>query len=361
MLIDDVRVTTLRLPWVEPPRFSPTYDRMREILVMEIEDRAGVIGMGYLMPLSGGLATIKACIDELIRPRLLGRDSSEIEAIWQDLWQGTYWLGRMGVTVFAQSVVDIALWDMMGKRAGQPLWRLWGGSARPIPAYGSGCWRGLGGDGMVEKAKRYVEQGFGAIKMQAAHLHPWQQDVRHVRQMREELGGDVEIMIDINMGWTADQAIQAGRHFEEQDVYWMEEPVPAHDFTGYRRVADTLRLRVVGGETNYARWDLLPLMEGGRIPILQPDPMRGGLTELRKIAATAETFGVTIAPHVFHELNVQLMAAIPNGNYLEYMEFLDDVWVDPVLPENGFIRPPERPGHGLAFKPEVLKDCRVAL
>ena len=80
-----------------------------------------------------------------------------------------------------------------------------------------------------------------------------------------------------------------------------------------------------------------------------------------RIAATAGTFGVAIAPHVFHELNVQLMAAIPNGNYLEYMEFLDDVWVDPVMPEDGFIRPPERPGHGLTFKPEILKDCRVDL
>ena len=133
----------------------------------------------------------------------------------------------------------------------------------------------------------------------------------------------------------------------------------ADDFAGYMRIAETLDLRVVGGETHFTRYDLRPFFENPRLPILQPDPMRGGLTDLRKTAAIADTWGMTLAPHLFPELNVQLLAAIPNGLWIEHMGLLDDLWVDPVPIVNGMITAPERPGHGLAFKPEVLRDFRV--
>jgi L-alanine-DL-glutamate epimerase-like enolase superfamily enzyme len=116
---------------------------------------------------------------------------------------------------------------------------------------------------------------------------------------------------------------------------------------------------VVGGETHWGRADLKPFLENPRLPILQPDPMRGGLTELRKLAAVADTWGMTIAPHLFPELNVQLLASIPNGLWIEQMGLLDDLWAEPVPVADGMITAPERPGHGLAFKPEVLRDFRV--
>ncbi|MEA2980745.1 MAG: hypothetical protein QOF09_2568, partial [Alphaproteobacteria bacterium] len=96
-----------------------------------------------------------------------------------------------------------------------------------------------------------------------------------------------------------------------------------------------------------------------KVPILQPDPMRGGYTDLRKIAVLADTWGLQMAPHLFPELNVQLLASIPNGAWIEDMGLSEDLWVEPVKVVNGTITAPERPGHGLAFKPEVLKDCRV--
>ena len=361
MIIKDVRTTLLRIPFVDPPRFSLDYDRPRELVVVEIETASGIVGMGYLMPLGGGIGTINACLEELIIPRLIGRDATEVEAIWRDLWEATYWIGRMGVTLFAMSAVDVALWDAVGKRAGMPLHRLWGHYRQTIPAYGSGCWRGLGPDGMIDKAQRFVAQGLKAIKMQAGHMYDDRTDVEHVRLMREALGPEIDIMIDVNKGWTADQAIQVGRKFEAYDVYWLEEPVPAEDFHGYARIAAALDLRIVGGESNFTRYDLRPFLENPCLPILQPDVMRGGLTELRKIAALADTWGMTIAPHLFPELMVQLMASIPNGHTLEYMGFLDDVWVDPVLPEAGVYTAPERPGHGLVFREEVLKDYRVTV
>jgi L-alanine-DL-glutamate epimerase-like enolase superfamily enzyme len=178
--------------------------------------------------------------------------------------------------------------------------------------------------------------------------------------MREAMGDGIEIMIDVNMGWDADTAIQAGHRIDEFDPYWLEEPVVAEDFAGYRRIAAALKTRVVGGESHFMRNDLRPFFEHPGTPILQPDPMRGGYSELRKIASMAEPYGIRLAPHLFHEQMVHVLASIPNASYLEYMDWNDDLWIEPVLPaQDGTMSPPERPGHGLAFRPEVLKDHRI--
>ena len=358
--IVNLKTTLLRAPWRgAPPAAGIVPPGPREFVVVELRTKGGLTGLGYLHILSGGAATIATCLEEMIAPKILGRDATEVEGIWQTLWKSTYWVGRGGIATFALSAVDIALWDIVGKRAGLPLHRLWGNARASVPAYGSGCWRGLGRDGMIERAKHFTDMGLKAIKMQVAHIRPWREDVRNVHAMREALGPDIEIMIDVNMGWTADTAIQAGHHIDEVDPYWLEEPVVCEDFDGYQRVAAALKTRVVGGESHFTRYDLRPFFRTPSSPILQPDPMRGGLTELRKIAAIADTWGIQIAPHLFHELTVHVMASIPNANYLEYMDWNDDLWVDPAIPINGELKPGEAPGHGVVFKSEVLKDHRV--
>ena len=360
--ITELRTTLLEVPWHgKPPETGLKLETKRDIYVLEIETQGGIIGMSYLMPLRGGLHSIDAAMKELIAPHVIGRDATEIEAIWTQLYRSNFWLGRMGVTLFAQSAVDMALWDIVGKRAGLPLFRLWGASRTEIPAYGSGCFRGLGRDGMIGRAKEFTAMGLKAIKMQVAHIRPWREDVLNVKAMREAMGGEIEIMIDVNMGWDADTAIQAGHRIDEFDPYWLEEPVIAEDFTGYRRIAAALKTRIVGGESHFTRQDLRPFFEAPHpVPILQPDPMRGGFTELRKIAAAAEPWGIRLAPHLFHETMVHLLASIPNASWLEYMTWNDDLWIEPVLPsKTGTMTPPERPGHGLAFRPEILKDHRI--
>ncbi len=361
LTIREVRTTLLRMPWADDPWLAGhALGPMRELVVVEVVTASGISGMGYLHLLSSSLSrTIATCIDDAFKPRIIGRDATAVEAIWYDLWRSTLTAGRGGVTMLAQSAIDIALWDVVGKTAGLPLHRLWGNFRNEIQAYGSGCFRGARGDGMIAKAKHYVAQGYKAIKMQVAHVGDLATDFDNVRRMREALGPGIEIMIDVNMGWTADVAIQMGRKFEEYDVYWLEEPVLADDFAGYLRIADALDLRIVGGETHFGRADLKLLLENPKLPILQPDPMRGGLTELRKLAAVADTWGMTIAPHLFPELNIHILASIPNGIWLEQMGLLDDVWVEPLKITNGMAKAPERPGHGLAFKSEVLKDFAV--
>jgi L-alanine-DL-glutamate epimerase-like enolase superfamily enzyme len=360
MTIKDVRVTILRMPWADPAWIKGhALGPDRNILIVDVETAGGITGMGYLFHFRPGLRSIATFFDEVIIPRVKGKDATAVEAIWKDLWDFTMTYGRGGVACMAMSALDIALWDAVGKRANMPLHRLWGHYRSKIPIYGSGCFRGAGGDGMIEKALTYVKQGYKAIKMQVAHVHTLHQDLENVRRMREAVGPAIDIMIDVNMGWSADVAIQMGRKFEQYDIYWLEEPVPADDFAGYQRIADKLDMRVVGGETHFTRYDLRPFFINPCLPILQPDPMRGGMTDLRKIATLADTWGVTIAPHLFPELNVHLLASIPNGIWAENMGLIDDLWVDPLDIKDGFITAPERPGHGLRFKEEVRRDFAV--
>jgi L-alanine-DL-glutamate epimerase-like enolase superfamily enzyme len=360
MTIKAVHTTLLRVPWPETPWLrGHAFGEARNLLVVEVETAGGIVGMGYLFSFRPGLKTIAAALDETIVPFVIGKDATAVEGIWNEGWKRTVSYNRGGIVTMAMSALDIALWDAIGKRADMPLHRLWGHVRSKIPAYGSGCFRGSGGGGMIAKALHYKSQGYKAIKMQMAHTDDLPGDVDNVRRMREALGPDIAIMIDINQGWSADVAINQGRKIVDYDIYWLEEPVPADDFKGYMRVAEALPIRIVGGETHFTRFDLRPFFENPRCPILQPDPMRGGFTELRKIATLADTWGLRMAPHLFPELNVQVLASIPNGAWIEDMGVSTDLFVDPVPIKDGFITAPERPGHGLVFKPEIMKDCRV--
>jgi len=360
MRIANVKVTLLDLPYVEQPAFQAGYARNREILVVEIETTGGITGLGYQLYLGPGFKTTRACLEEIMIPHIVGRNASEVEAIWRELWRATLADGRGGAQLLALSAIDVALWDIVGQHAGLPLHRLWGNYRTEIPAYGSGCWRGTGGDGMVEKAKRFVAEGYGAIKMQVGHTWTDKQDIDNVRRVREAVGDEVDIMVDVNMAWTADHAIVMGRNLEAFDIYWLEEPVVPDDFSGYLRIAQSLDLRVVGGESHFTRFDLKPFFENPQLPILQPDVVRGGLTELRKIAAVSDTWGMQIAPHLYPELMVHLMASIPNGLVLEEMGLLADIWVAAPACVSGVITAPETPGHGLQIKPEIMVDAKVS-
>jgi L-alanine-DL-glutamate epimerase-like enolase superfamily enzyme len=356
MTIADIRTRLLSVPFTDPPQTGFLTLGDIDLLVVEVERDDGVVGTGHLHPLAGGMRTLDMCIHEMLKPLLIGEDASDVEALWQKMWQATFIQGRMGITVMALSALDMALWDLKGRAAGKPLWQLWGGSGDALPIYGSGCFRGLGHDGMIEKAERYVAQGFTAIKMQVAHVFSHEEDVANVRDMRAALGDDIEIMVDVNQGWSVDEAISVGRRLDDYRLAWLEEPVMADDFDGYHAIADAIATPVVGGENHFTHHDLKPFFASRKIPILQPDIMRGGYTELRVIAEHAHRAGLTIAPHVFPEVSVQLAAAIPNPSWLEYMGWYDHLWVEPVPPAKGFITPPNRPGHGLDFKPELFQD-----
>lgn len=357
MKIADIRTRLLRVPFRSPPRTGFLTFQAMDILHVEIETDRGIIGTGHLHPLAGGLRTIEMCIHEMLKPLLVGETVDDPARLWKKMWDATFIQGRMGITVMAQSALDIALWDIAGIAAEKPLWALWGGRGDPMPVYGSGCYRGLGHDGMIEKAERFVAEGFRAIKMQVAHLFTPDEDFVNVRDMRAALGPGIEIMVDVNQGWDAETAIATGSRLDAFGIAWLEEPVMADDFDGYHAVAAGIRTPVAGGENHFCHHDLKPFFASGAIPILQPDIMRGGYSELLVIAAHAERAGIAIAPHMFPELSCHITAAIPNASWLEEMGWYTDLYVAPPKIEAGMLTPPDRPGHGMALRPELFTDC----
>ena len=360
LTIKDLRVTLLTVPYAEQPAFQAGYNKPRSLLLCEIETADGHVGLGYQLYLRDSMRTTKAAIEEMLKPQVMGRDATEVEGIWRDLWTSTLADGRGGAPVLGLSAIDVALWDIVGQAAGMPLHRLWGHCQSEVKAYGSGVWRGMTREGMIEKAKRFKSEGFSAIKMQVGHSWGDKDDVENVRQVRAAVGDEVDIMVDANMAYTADHAILMGKKIQEYGIYWLEEPVVPDDYEGYFRVARALDPRVVGGESHFTRFDLKPFFQNPVCPILQPDVVRGGLTEIRKIAAIADTFGLKIAPHLYPELMIQVMASIPNGEIIEDMGLLADIWIDWAAPVKGVMTAPERPGHGLRIKPEIIRDYRVA-
>lgn len=356
MIIKDIRTHLLSVPFADPPQTGFLALEMLDLLVVEVESDQGVVGTGHLNPLAGGMRTLDMCIREMMAPLLIGQDASDPEALWDRMWQASFIQGRMGLTVMASSAIDIALWDLVGRTRGQPLWQVWGGRPDPLPAYGSGCYRGLGHDGMIDKAEKFTAQGYTAIKMQVAHLFTHDEDVANVRDMRAALGDDIEIMVDVNQGWSADEAVSVGRKLDDFAIAWLEEPVMADDLAGYAKVAAGLKTPVVTGENHFLGYDLRDFYTMDNVPILQPDIMRGGYTGLRRIAAEAHAHGKKIAPHLFTELSSHLVASIPNGSWLEYMGWHDDLWIEPAVPQRGYLAPPGRPGHGMDFKPELFTD-----
>jgi D-arabinonate dehydratase len=356
MIIKDIRTHLLSVPFVEPPKIGFVSLDAIDLLIVEVECASGVVGTGLLNPLVGGMRTLDTCIHEMMKPLLIGEDATQVEALWKKMWDTTFIQGRMGITVMAQSALDTALWDAVGRSRGEPLWKVWGGTNDPLPVYGSGCFRGLGHDGMIEKAERFVSQGYSAVKMQVAHMFTHDEDVANVRDMRGTLGDDIEILVDVNQGWTADEAIEVGRKLDEFGIGWLEEPVIADDFDGYHRIADAIETPVVGGENHFTHHDLKPFFESGKIPILQPDIMRGGYTNLRVIADLSHAAGIKIAPHLFPEFAVHLNASIPNPSWIENMVWFDHLWVEPMVVEGGMTTPTDRPGHGMDFRPELFSD-----
>ena len=353
MIIKSIKTKIVSVPFSDPPKTGFLTLEKIDLLIVQVETKDGVIGTGHLHPLAGGLKTLEMCVNEMLKPLLIGETIKDIEFLWTKMWNATFIQGRMGITVMAMSALDIALWDCYGRTKNMPLWKVWSGKSQELPVYGSGCYRGLGHDGMIEKAEKYVKLGFKSIKMQVAHCFTNDEDIANVRDMRKALGDDIGIMIDVNQGWSVEETIKVSKEIEKYNPEWLEEPVMADDFEGYKEICKSISIPVVTGENNFTHNDLLPFMKNKKISILQPDIMRGGYTNLIFTSNLANEYGIKIAPHMFPELSIHIVASIKNPSWLEYMGWYDHLWQEPLLPVNGTLQPSDRPGHGMDFKSEI--------
>jgi L-alanine-DL-glutamate epimerase-like enolase superfamily enzyme len=297
-------------------------------------------------------------VENLLAPILLGRDSLLVEGLWQRMFEQTVLQGRAGSVMRAISILDCALWDLNARAAKLPLYKYLGAAVeRTVPAYASG---GYYLDGKTPKKlgqemAGYVKAGFRAVKMKVGRLSPKEEEAR-VKAAREAIGPDVELMLDANNAWRdLPTAMRYVERFELYDPYWIEEPFFPDDIENHARLAKLTRVTVATGEIGTGRWHFKEILDKGAAQILQTDALVcGGVSEWRKIAATAASYGVTVCPHWFHDLHAQLVAATPNARYVEF--FPDDQvlnfrrLVDRQLKvEGGALVLPTSPGLGFGF------------
>jgi L-alanine-DL-glutamate epimerase-like enolase superfamily enzyme len=312
-----------------------------------VDTDQGVTGYGV----GGGGPAGVHIVEAVLRELLLGQDATAVEGLWDLMYRRTMAFGRKGVTLMAISGVDLALWDLRGIRSGMPVAEVLGGAVgRPISAYRT-VFSG-------EEVQTAVEEGYSSIKLHvgSAGVHiPASRIVDEVREAREAVGGDVELMADAFMNWDIPYTLEVARQIEPLDIAWLEEPLPADDLAGYARLAEECPIPLAGGEHEYTAAAFRELMERGLHRIYQPDICWcGGLTEVVKIYALAKEHGLRVCPHRGAEAwGLHAVAGLDPQPLAESGRTWMD-WVDGA-PEivDGTVRLEDRPGFGVTFDPNL--------
>ena len=295
-------------------------------LVVEVFTDDGLVGIG-----NAALAPqiTKQVIDNYLKPLLLGRDPWDIEFLWQTMYRKTMAFGRKGIGMVAISAIDIALWDILGKSAKQPVYRLLGGRTKPhIPVYASRLYS-LELSELEAEAKRYKKEGYKAMKLRfgwgpvdgAAGM---QRNLGLVRTVREAVGDGVDVMADAYMGWTLDYAKRMLPLLEPIRLRWLEEPVTPDDVHGYAELKSYGRVPIAGGEHEFTVYGFRDLLQARALDYIQFDTNRvGGITQARKIVALAEAYSVPVIPHAGQMHNYHVVMASLNSPMAEYFPVVD--------------------------------------
>lgn len=365
MKITSLSAEMYRLPQRRPIRTGDGAFQYTRVALVRVGTDAGLTGVGWLY--TSGLAVSEQLVPAMVagwQSLALGRDPQDTEALWAALARAA--AGSHPVLAALVGTVDLALWDLKGQAAGQPLYKLLGGFTPRIPAYIAGGYyeAGKGLRELAEEMAGYVALGARAVKMKIGGA-PVSEDVARVRAVREAIGPEVRLMVDSNLAHQTYEAIQFARRIEPYDVFWYEEPVAGADVAGLKAVAAATTIPIASGEHAYTPADFRALLETGAVRILTPDAQHAGVTGFLKAAALAQAFHVPVATHGSQDIHVHLACAVPNGLMVEYYrDNSDPLWgrflKDHVQLVDGYLSPPDRPGLGLEINEAWLKEYRVA-
>ncbi len=349
------------------------YVRFKNWLFVRVETDEGIHGWGEAS-LAGAIEAVEKCVHEL-GANLIGQDPSGVERHWQALYQTWRWRGGP-IQTTAHAGLDMALWDIEGKRLGVPVYRLLGGPHRDkIRTYASHWLRGAETpEEAYEGAKEAVRRGFTAFKwnpFQAQRLRENEnRAISHAAEMmaaaRDGAGPDVDIFVDVGERFSQRTAIAAATALAPYRLSWMEEPLPFENPKAMAKLRESLPVPLATGERLLSRWEFRELIEEQGADIIQPDISHaGGISEVRRIAQMADIYYTPVAPHnsagpigTFAALH--LMAATPNFYILEQMEvereLRDSLCTNPLVFNNGYFELPTAPGLGTDLKLDVLAD-----
>ncbi len=371
MKIIDIKVSLLQIPYPVPFRSAWQADvevTTRPVTIIQIYTDEGIVGVG------SGAHDDWYPLETVVKPYLLGKDPLLIEQHIRVIRRVFGW------------AADMALCDILGKAAGQPLHRIWGLYQDKVAAYAS-IVASKSPEARAEDALGFLEQGFKAIKLRLHHKE-FKDDIRMVEVVREAVGERMEIMVDANQAgtllqnptgvvWDLERASKTARELENYNVYWLEEPLPRHRLEDLATLCRENDIYIAGGEGDTGLFTFSRMLDLGSYDILQPDAvMSEGLSQLRKIAAMAEMKNRMFVPHhgnngIGLAAHLQLCATVPNCPWVEFIidppyrtvETYQQLWgivKDPIVPDNdGFISIPQKPGIGVEIDEEVLAKYRV--
>ena len=333
----------------------------QETVFVDLATDDGNAGTGYAYTIGTGGTAVLAMLRDHLLPRAIGADSTRVEQVWHELFASTRATTVGAITSLALAAVDTALWDLRCLSAREPLWRLAGGFRREVPLYDTeGGWLHLGTDELVRGALSSRDAGWPGVKLKVGKPRV-EQDVERLVAVRDAVGSTLEIMVDANQSMTAAEARRRAAAFEPLGLAWFEEPLPADDVSGHAFLARSTSIPIAVGESLYSIGQFRDYLQREAASIVQVDVARvGGITPWLKVAHLAEAFNVQVCPHFLMELHVSLVAAIPNGRYVEHIPQLRAITRGQLRIEDGHAVAPDGPGLGIAWDRDAIEDRRVA-
>jgi L-alanine-DL-glutamate epimerase-like enolase superfamily enzyme len=337
----------------------------RDAVIVKVTTAGGLVGYGesHHGRAPGAVAHL---VNTTLRQLVLGKSAADVIGVRHAIYAKQLASHGMGAgTCLAMSGIDLALWDIRGKAAGWPLYKLLGGSRKSIPAYAGGVSLGYQDpSALVDEARPHIELGYRAVKLRVGDTP--RRDIERITAVRKAFGDALVILADANIAYSLDDARQALPAMEELDVGWLEEPFPPHDHRSYEIAAGLSRVPLAAGENHYTRFEFNRVIEDGAITILQPDLSKtGGITEALRIAAMASAYKFRIHPHTsMTGLNmaasIHFLAAIDNGGYFEGDVSRNNHFRDKLTPApyavgaDGCVLPLDAPGIGLDVDEDFL-------